>query len=86
MCKILRHDWSLGLINMSIESQVQSHYTGFQLSYEIAALGFKCMYGSATSYLQNLVEFYASVRTLRNSSDKLISSISEMRILYSERF
>ena len=39
--------------------------------YKIAVLGFKCVYGSAPSYLQNLVELYTPRRTLRRSNDKL---------------
>ena len=53
--------------------------------YKIAVLGFKCVYGSAPSYLQNLVELYTPRRTLRRSNDKLTLSIPKMRTLCGER-
>ena len=53
--------------------------------YKIAVLGFKCVYGSAPGYLQNLVELYTPRRTLRSSSDKLTLSIPKVRTLYGER-
>ena len=43
--------------------------------YKIAVLDFKCVYGSAPSYLQNPVELYTPRRTLRRSNDKLTFSI-----------
>ena len=56
-----------------------------KIRYKIAVLGFKRVYGSAPSYLQNLVELYTPRRTLRNSSDKLTLSIPKVRTLYGER-
>ena len=53
--------------------------------YKIAVLGFKCVYGSAPSYLQNLVELYTPRRTLRRSNDKLTLSIPKVRTFYGER-
>ena len=53
--------------------------------YKIAVLGFKCVYGSAPSYLQNLVELYTPRQTLRRSNDKLTLSILKVRTLYGER-
>ena len=53
--------------------------------YKIAVLGFKCVYGSAPSYLQNLVELYTPRQTLRRSNDKLTLSIPKVRTLYGER-
>ena len=56
-----------------------------RIGYKIAVLGFKCVNGSAPGYLQNLVELYTSIRTLRSSSDKLTLSIPKVRTLYGER-
>ena len=56
-----------------------------RIRYKIAVLGFKCVYGSAPGYLQNLVELYTPRRTLISSSDKLTMSIPKVRTLYGER-
>ena len=55
------------------------------IRYKIAVLGFKCVYGSAPGYLQNLVEMYTPRRTLGISSDKLTLSIPKVRKLYGDR-
>ena len=57
-----------------------------RIRYKIAVLGFKCVYGSAPGYLQNLVELYTPRRTLSSSSDKLTLSIPKVRTLYGERY
>ena len=56
-----------------------------RIRYKIAVFGFKCVYGSAPGYLQNLVELYTPRRTLRSSRDKLTLSIPKVRTLYDER-
>ena len=56
-----------------------------RIRYNIAVLCFKCVYGSAPGYLQNLIELYTPKRTPRSSSDKLTLSIPKVRTLYDER-
>ena len=48
-----------------------------RIRHKIAVLGFKCVYGSAPGYLQNLVELYTPRRTLGISSDNFFYPESE---------